>query len=262
MNDTRRSIRWVAAGAAALLLAACADERGGLATVAPVTTLVTVPPAEPAPTEPSSTLAPTTTDDGLGPEATDPPGITTLGEGPWRRVDGAPGIDTPGLFYELMPELWVYLPVVEDIDAGILWTLGDRDVAIIEAYLQARLTYYRAVTQDPIDLDDEGWDRWYIGSGLDWYMDGLQDWRDTGKYADLDVGVVMRPQVVGDDRTDETALVYECLFDGAVAFNADGSLIDGAAYGVAKKGYAYAMLLVDGSWKLSGVFSAEMACVV
>lgn len=260
MNDTRRSIRWVAAGAAALLLAACADERGGLATVAPVTTLVTVPPAEPVPTEPSSTLAPTTTDDGLGPEATDPPGITTLGEGPWRRVDGAPGIDTPGLFYELMPELWVYLPVVEDIDAGILWTLGDRDVAIIEAYLQARLTYYRAVTQDPIDLDDEGWDRWYAKQGTDWYMTFLPGRRDLGQVTDLDLGVVLEPEVIGDERTDTTAIVFECLHDGSVLRESDGRMSDNSIRGVGQVGYAYRMELIDRLWRIVGVYSADMAC--
>lgn len=256
------AVRRVAVGVTALLLVACADAAGGLATVPTVAPLATVPVTEPAPTDPPTTVAPTTTDDGVGPEATDPPGITTLGDGPWHRVDGAPGIDTPGLFYELMPGLTAYLPVVEDIERGVLWTLRERDREIIEAYLQARLVYYRAVTQDPIDLDDEGWDYWYIGEGGSWYLDALRDWRATGKYADLDQGVVMRPQVVGDDRTDDTALVYECLFDGAVAFNADGSLIDGASYGVAKKGYAYAMLRVDGIWRLSGVFSADMACIV
>jgi hypothetical protein len=213
----------------------------------------------PTTTEPPVTTGPAL--DGTAPEATDPPGITTLGEGPWRRVAGAPGIETPGLFYELMPQLWAYLPVVEDIDQGITWTFRERDREVIEAYLQARLVYYRAVTQDPMDLDDEGWEYWYIGDGLTWNVDGLAEWRAEGKYFDLDAGVLMRPQIVGDDRTDEVALVYECLYDGAVGLNADGSLMEGSSYGVGKNGYAYSMLLVDGRWRLSGVYSAELACV-
>ena len=67
-------------------------------------------------------------------------------DGPWTLVDSAPGVTTPGLVYELMPGLWVYLPVVEDIPNGITWTLNEEDRPIIEAYLQARLVYYLAVT--------------------------------------------------------------------------------------------------------------------
>jgi hypothetical protein len=59
-------------------------------------------------------------------------------DGPWRRRL-APGITTPGLVYELMPGLWVWLPTEEDIPNGITWVLNEADLPIIEAYLQARL---------------------------------------------------------------------------------------------------------------------------
>lgn len=254
------TVRRVAVGVTALLLVACADAAGGLATVPTVAPLATVPVTEPAPTDPPTTVAPTTTDDGVGPEATDPPGITTLGDGPWHRVDGAPGIDTPGLFYELMPGLTAYLPVVEDIERGVLWTLRERDREIIEAYLQARLVYYRAVTQDPIDLDDEGWDYWFAKQGADWYMSFLPERRALGQSTDLDVGVVLYPEVIGDERSDTTAVVFECLYDGAVVVESDGSLSEGSRRGVGKVGYAYRMELIDGVWRIIGVFSADLAC--
>lgn len=254
--------RWWALGAAVLLVA-CADASGGLEAVptAPSSPAVTTAPmAAAATTEPPVTAAPTTLD-GPAPEATDPPGITTLGEGPWRRVAGAPGIDTPGLFYELMPELWAYLPVVEDIDQGIGWTFQERDREVIEAYLQARLVYYRAVTQDPMDLDDEGWEYWYADGGADWYMSFLPQRRDLGQVTDLDLGVVLRPQVIGDERSEMTAIVMECLHDGSVLLEGNGELAEDSYHGVALVGRAYRMERIDEVWRMIGVYSADMACM-
>ena len=76
---------------AACALAAC--DAGGnaapdtLGTTAPTATL---PPATTATTAAASTVPVTTFD-----EAT----IQLSPDGPWRRVDSAPGITTPGLFY-------------------------------------------------------------------------------------------------------------------------------------------------------------------
>ena len=147
-------------------------------------------------------------------------------DGPWRRVDGAPGVDTPGLFYELMPQLYVYLPLEEDLDHGITWTLGADDVPIIEAYLQALLVYYRAATVDPIDLDDPGWDRWYSDGGTA-LRESLQVRRDRGEHVELKDSVVLRPNVAGDERTSSTALVTDCILDGAVFLRPDGTLARG-----------------------------------
>ncbi len=90
--------------------------------------------------------------------------------GPWTRVDGAPGIATAGLFYEMSSRVWVYLPVAEDIPNGILWTLRDDTLPIIEAYLRAQAVRLRP-----------------------------------------GANVVLRPQVLGDDRTEVTALVADCV---------------------------------------------------
>ncbi len=107
-------------------------------------------------TEPSTTMVDATTLAGSLPEGE----IGLSPDGPWRLVDSAPGITTPGLVYELMPKLWVYLPVEEDIEQGILWTLNEEDLPIIEAYLQARLVFYRAITARSRSTSiDPGWDR-------------------------------------------------------------------------------------------------------
>ena len=124
--------------------------------------------------------------------------------GPWTRVDAAPGVGTPGLFYELRPRVWVYLPIAEDIPHGILWTLRDDALPMIEGYLRAQAA------------------RLAPGSN-----------------------VVLRPQVLGDDRTDTTALVADCVLSVA-----DGS----------KTGWGASMELRDGQWVVVESGPREDAC--
>ncbi len=227
----------------------------------------TAPPATIAPTsspEPVPTLAATTVTVATSVVATDPP--TTLPDaiglspgGPWTRVDSAPGVSTPGLFYELMPELWVYLPVEEDIAHGITWTFTEADRPVIEAYLQARLVYFRAVTSDPIDLGLDGWTQWYADGGAV-YFDSLTARRAQGQTADLDVGVVLRPEVIGDERTDTEAIVFDCVLDGGVFRMADGSLAPGSTPGVLADGVGFRISETSGRWRVTQVGSQPDAC--
>lgn len=125
-------------------------------------------------------------------------------DGPWTRVDGAPGVGTAGLFYELAPQVWVYLPQAEDLPNGIVWTLRDDTRPIIEAYLTAQAA------------------RWRAGAN-----------------------VVLRPQVLGDDRSDSTALVADCV----------------TSVGAATRTGWGASLIVDGSdWVVDSQGPREDAC--
>lgn len=245
-----------AAVAAVMLMAGCSlrVSTGALETVPTVAT--TVPAASPALALPTSTSTSVSTSATVFDEAP----VTLSPDGPWRRVSGAPGIDTPGLFYELMPKLYVYLPTVEDIDRGITWTLGIDDVPIIEAYIQARLVYFRAVTVDPIDLDAVGWSEWYADGGAS-YRRWLQEKRDRGEFVDLADGVVLRPLVAGDDRSATTALVMDCVLDGGVFVRPDGSLADGSSWGVVATGRGARMALEGGRWMITQFGPAEQACI-
>ena len=230
----------------------------------------TIAPASSSPTDASTTASSSTTSSTTEPattvvDTTAPAGSLPEGDiglspdGPWRLVDSAPGITTPGLVYELMPKLWVYLPVEEDIEQGILWTLTEEDLPIIEAYLQARLVYFQSVTSDPIDLDNPGWSEWYSDGGRT-YLDNLTIRRNEGQVVDLDVGVVLRPVVIGDERTEVDAIVFDCVLDGGVFRSPDGSLAPGSALGVAPHGIGMRLRDVGAHWVVEQVGEQPNAC--
>ncbi|MEI7547977.1 MAG: hypothetical protein WCK21_07965, partial [Actinomycetota bacterium] len=157
------------------------------------------------------------------------------------------GVTQPGLSYQLMPGLWVYLPVKEDIPKGMTWVLNEKDRPIIEAYLMARLTYFQAITSDPINVDLPGWKQWYTDGGA-LYRPDLLARKKQGQVADLDVGVVLRPQVIGEERTDTTAVVFDCFLDGGVFRLPDGSLAPGSTPGVVPYGSVARLSLTGSRW--------------
>lgn len=229
----------------------------------------TLPTAPPAPTVPPPTAsAPAATSSTAGPtlpETTAPAAPTTVPmavpvvglspDGPWRLVDSAPGVAAPGLVYELMPKLWAVIQVEETDESTYPWTLNEADRPIIEAYLQAQLTYYTAITSNPMDLDLPGWTEFYADGGAI-YRDFLLPFRAEGQVADLDLGVVLRPQVIGDERSAETAIVADCLLDGAVFKLPNGSIAEGSVQGVEERARASRLVVMNGAWtvdKQSGI---------
>lgn len=221
-------------------------------------TLATTPPTLTLPASTSTSAADSTTS--TQPTATVPDGAIALSaDGPWRLVDSAPGITTPGLVYELMPGLWVYLPTVEDIPHGITWVLNEDDRPVIEAYLMAQLTYYRSITVRPMDLGNPDWDLSYTESGRTFFTELHQ--RDAeGQVAEMDAGVVLRPQVLGEERTDTTAVVFDCILDGGVFLTAGGALAPGSTRGVVLAGSGSRLAVTDGRWKVVQVGTQEDAC--
>jgi hypothetical protein len=246
------------------LLAACSG--GGSATPP------TLPPSSAAPSSaPTSSSATTTTVAASTTTAAVSAAETTLPStlpsggvqltpgGPWRLVDSAPGITTPGLVYELMPKLWVYLPTKEDIAHGITWTFTEADRPVIEAYLQARLVYFNAVTSRPIDMSLDGWRTLYSDRGAA-YASALKTRIAAGEYVDLDQGVVLRPQVIGDGRSDIDAVIFDCVLDGGVFRRRDGSLAPGSSVGVAPHGIGFRMSDASGKWIVSQIGDQPDAC--
>jgi hypothetical protein len=187
-------------------------------------------------------------------------GVHLSAGGPWTRVASAPGITTPGLVYQLMPKLWVYLPTEEDVSKGVIWTLRAPDVPIIEAYLQARLVYFEAITSDPIDVSAPGWDKWYADGGKA-LKSALQQAISGGWTADLDVGVVLRPEVIGDGRDATNAIVFDCVLDGGVFRLPTGELAPGSTAGVTKQGFGARIIRRKGRWSVTQVGEQVAACV-
>ena len=197
---------------------------------------------------------------GTAPTVTAPEGVVTLSaDGPWRLVESAPGVDAPGLVYELMPGLWAWLPVEEDLEAGIGWVLTEADVPVIEAYLQARLVYFRALNQNPMDLDSPDWERWYLDGGAA-YLSVLRPRADRGEYGDLDLGVVLRPVVLGEERSETSALVVSCTLDGGVILTVDGELAEGSTWGVGESPDAFRMEMKGDGWRVTNYSAAEGVC--
>jgi len=222
----------------ALVVAACSG--GGAAPA----TLPTAPPTSAVAVTSTTSAATTTTGAGTG--------IELSPDGPWMRVDSAPGITEPGLVYQLMEGLWVYLPVEEDIAAGRTWVLNEADRPVIEAYLMARLVYYRALSTRPMTFTDPGWQLYYsdAGSRLQSIFRPLSD---QGYAADLSLGVVLRPAVAGEARSDTTALILDCNLDGAVLRLDDGSLEPSSVDAVVLSGVAASMDASRGQWILSQI---------
>lgn len=248
---------------AALVLGACSG--GSAEVVSPFTEPVaeTTVAVDPAPvgstvdTAPVSSGGPAST---VSPTVTAPQGAVTLSpEGPWRLVESAPGVEAPGLVYELMPGLWAWIPVEEDLEAGIGWHLTEADVPVIEAYLQAQLVYFDAITSDPIDLSAADWELYFIDAG-DQLRSTLTDEVEQGSHAVLDLGVVLRPAVLGNGRTASTAVVVDCILDGGVFVDSDGNLASGSESRVGEVGFGFELAVSEGGWKVGRFGSQADAC--
>lgn len=227
------------------------------APTAPPTTTLTVTTA-------ADTAPPTIVDitDGTMPPAVVDDGVARLSaDGPWVLVDSVPGITSPGLAYQLLPKLWAFLPTEPNPEDGSLLVPSPADIPIIEAYLKARLVFYRATSQRPIDLDDPGWAETYTEESVAGYRKTLGRRIEAGQAVDFDSGVVLRPYVTGDDRTDTTAIVFDCELDGSVWRDEEGVLSADSSPGIGLDGLAASAEFVDSTWKLSGISKHTGACL-
>lgn len=256
----------VAFVAAALSLVACGG--GNAAPVAPselstpvgTAAPLTVAAATTAAPESTTTAAPTTVET-VSPPVTVLEGSPMLSpDGPWTLVASAPGINSVGLIYELMPKLWVFLPTQEDRPNGYYWTFNEMDRPAIEGYIKALLTRYRSTDSVPATLDDEGWTLYFTPENAAIMMPPYEVKSERGEYTDLDLGVILRPTVIEDNRTEDYTIVVDCVIDGAVLRNADGSYAASATPGIMRTGYAAGMLRVDGAWKLDRFSTTGVAC--
>ncbi|HQZ35115.1 MAG TPA: hypothetical protein PK020_11860 [Ilumatobacteraceae bacterium] len=200
----------------------------------------------------TTTVAPATT--------TVPAGVGLSPDGPWHLVDSAPGITTPGLVYELMPKLWAFIQLEETETSRYPWTLNDADRPIIEAYLQAQLTYYTAITSNPINLNLPGWTQFYSDGGAQ-YRRALGEMIAQNQTIDMDLGVVFQPQILSDERTASHALVADCILDGSVARMPDGSLAEGSSPGVGQHGWLTYLDLLDGAWIVTNQGTVDGGCL-
>jgi len=122
------------------------------------------------------------------------------------------------------------------------------------------LVFFRAATQRPIDLDDPGWAEAYVDGGAR-FKAVLRPRVEANQSLDLDVGVVLRPYVVGDGAAGSEAVVFDCELDGSVWRNADGTLAEGSAPGVVRYGLASTSTRVATGWVADQVSDHQEACL-
>jgi hypothetical protein len=251
--------RPLAAATLALTLAACSDPGTTLDTVAPTTT------AAAGTTITATTVADTT-------PSTDAPGTTVttteattattlaLTDGPWSVVTSIPEVTEPGLYYELsLPGLYAYFPTKISDDDQVFWTMNEADRPVIEAYLHAQLTINESMLTRPMDFNLAGWTQYFEDGGAG-YQEDLAIWNNSGQQLSMDLGIVTRPWVIDDDRTETEATIIDCVNDGSTMRGADGSLADGSFNGWGKYGYRVTMAKVDGVWKVRNIGLWEDGC--
>ena len=204
------------------------------------------------------------------PEVTSTTGFLVLGDesgipgrlsagGPWTLTPSAPGVSAPGLTYLLRPGLWVFLPLVEDHEHGVVWVFRQSDRAIVEAYLRAWITYFDHATANPMSLDPAGWTP-TIADGGATFQQVLAQAASVGGHLEAGDGIVLRPEVIDDHRSASTARVLDCVLDGSFLVDRAGALVGGSSRGVARSGWAMDLVLTDAGWKGERVGGAVEAC--
>ena len=180
-----------------------------------------------------------------------------FGAGLGTPVDTAPSVRTRGDTRRLLDEgLYVHLAWEPDPDDPSVFTPLAEDVAILEAYVGAQLAYYRAALglSRP---DDAELDR-YLVDGRTRFADAFAARAAAGLSLRLGSGVVLRPYVLGDQRTATTAIVLDCYLhdEQEVPFGAPAVPGPMRTYGLVAT-----MALVDGAWKLDRTGTESGVCL-
>jgi hypothetical protein len=230
-----------------------ASTAAGAATVAPTTALATTAPATTAPstTAPPATPppAPSTSDAGLtGPTFSDALGV---------KVDTAPGVHTRGDTRRLLAEgVYVHIAWEPDPNDASVFTVQPDDIAILEAYAMAQATYYRAA-MGQIPTDHPDFDRYIVGGGQR-FVKAFRKRADAGLTLSVGTGVVLRPYVLGDQRTDDSAIVLDCyLEDEHEIPKGDPPVFEP----MEPFNLVVSMVRVDGHWKVDGSGDQAGVCL-
>lgn len=216
-----RAARAIATTTLAIALVACSNDQelADITTIAPPVTqpTTTAAPATTAATETTEPAADTTVEV-TAPEttasettaATDP-GITgpMFSDALGVKVDTAPGVNTPGDTRQLLPEgLYVHIAWQADPNDPSVFTARPDDIEILEAYANASTAYYEAVISDRT-TDAPEFDEFFLDGGAK-YDRNFAEAREGGYIGSLGAGVVLRPYVLPDETSGQSAVVLDC----------------------------------------------------
>lgn len=270
MRRTSRSGSAVYLGwcvALAVGAAACSGESNQLAPVSfdssPPPPSVTVADAASTTQPPPSSAATTTTFPATS--TTPPPPSTTDGlTGPMFsdalgvKVDSAPGVRTRGDTRRLLDEgVYVHIAWEPDPTDASVFTVQPDDIAILEAYAMAQATYYRAA-MGQITTDHPDFDKYIVGGGRG-LNNALEDRRRRGKVLSVGSGVLLRPYVLGDNRTDKSAIILDCTLHNEQEIDLAGG--NPVLADLHPQGQFAVMAKTDEGWKVERVGLEPGACL-
>ena len=173
------------------------------------------------------------------------------------KVDTAPGINTRGDTRRLLTEgLYVHIAWEADPNDHSVFTVFPDDIEILEAYANAVTAYYRAAMTTR-STDSPEFEEFLIDAEA-MFGPAFAEARNSGHVLDLGAGVVLRPYVIGDRRTDSAAVVYDCyLQDDSYVLSGE----DKAGGDLLPKGQIVTLAKVDGRWKVDGASAGGSACL-
>jgi hypothetical protein len=255
---------------ATIALAACSGDSSSApeVTAPPPASVVTTEPIAPSSTSverDSTTSGPTTSEPGT---ATSPP-TSSIGESTDRYlpdglgtvIDSAPGVDSPGQVIELIDNVWFFVASeTVDGDPNVIPPLPeDRDLLV--AYAEAQAAYHEQASMDPLPVEPTV----RLAAAM---ADGGQRLSENvfapaaaaGRHLDLGDGIVLRPVVIADPRSDTEAFIFDCQLDGTVFVNSDGTLADGQIPGVKEFPQIASVIKRDGEWIVDRLTRDERAC--
>jgi len=248
---------------------------GGTASVPPITfstapSVASDSPTTPTTDAPATTSAPTTlaTTSSVAAPATL---ITLLAPtsnppltGPMfspdlgTKVDTAPGVTTRGDTRKLLDEgLWAHIPWEIDPNDLSQLSVNPEDVPIIEAYVRAQLVYYRAAL-GYTTLDDPDFTKYLYGGGhvLD---KGFDELVAKGLKISLGSGIVLRPYLIEDHRTPNSAVIFDCYLQDEQNIAIDGG---SPVLGPLKKYNLVAEMILEwGNWKIKTAGKQDGVCL-
>lgn len=225
--------------------------------------------AEPIASDTSTTDAPTTsTADPTTTIEISPETTTTVESGGFlpedlgTRVDGAPGIDSPGEVIELSNLVWLFVPTEPDADDANVVVPLPEDAEIIAAYGRAMDALYGQVTQNPIPVEpSEAMRATFVDGGAKYSENVFAVRNGAGEYLGFPGdGDVLRPVVIADPRSDTEAFIFDCAISGSHYLNADGTLAEGEVGGTIRAPLIVRLVQQDGVWLVDDVQDDERAC--
>jgi hypothetical protein len=231
------------------------------AVTAPATTeasTTTAPMAAPATTVAPTTVAPTT----VAPTTTLP--VTTgivLPPDLGHLVASAPGVSTPGDIWQLAPKLWLFLPSESAGDPN-LTPPKPEDAEILIAYARMSKVLNLAASQRPIDYDTDAVRDVYTAEGFAGRRVPIDTHSAQGRYMELGNGIVFRPRVLSEPRSEREGLVFDCTLDWSYwADIVSGEPVAGELPGPKKIGiFATVPRLADRGWVVDLDGPEELAC--